>query len=300
MPIGKKKLETNKHKEFWRDTLRCVSRLSRGHVPSVPSYVPSVPWTFCPVNMNFHINHPKRPGCPWDMPNLSLGRFRAIATTKFLYVIFFIGFFLHSQLATDLAVAVSARGHIYATSLVNSTWGDTSSFVTSKCNFITRCTQRAKANLDPRVAPRVGPRGGPTSAPTRAPTRAPMTGPTRVDFRVFSPSRTPTQAPTKRPTNASSSAHKSAQFKWSRFTCPVFTCSVRRPSITKLSVFLISGMLGTCAYTDSPQRQLQGLRDKPANPGVPCCVHQTYANSFVICDCAVSCSQQIAVPCSSP
>ena len=31
---GKKK--TNKHKEFWRDTPWCASRLSRGHVPSVP------------------------------------------------------------------------------------------------------------------------------------------------------------------------------------------------------------------------------------------------------------------------
>ena len=88
---GKKK--PNKHKEFWRDTPWCVSRLSRGNVPSVPSYVPSVPRTFWPLNWNFHINRPKRPGCPWDVPNLSLGRFRGIPTTKFLYVIFFNRFF---------------------------------------------------------------------------------------------------------------------------------------------------------------------------------------------------------------
>ena len=48
---GKEK--TNKHKEFWGDTLWCVSRLSCGHVPS-PSYVLSVPRTSCPLNLNFH------------------------------------------------------------------------------------------------------------------------------------------------------------------------------------------------------------------------------------------------------
>ena len=84
--MGKEK--TNKHKEFWRDTPWFVSRLSWGHVPSVPSSVPSVPRTFCPSNVNFHINRPKRPGCPWDVPNLSPGRSRGIPTTKFLYVIF--------------------------------------------------------------------------------------------------------------------------------------------------------------------------------------------------------------------
>ena len=63
-----------------------MSRLSRGNVPSVPRYVPSVPRTFCPLNWNFHISRPKRPGCSWDVPNLSLGRFRGIPTTKFLYV----------------------------------------------------------------------------------------------------------------------------------------------------------------------------------------------------------------------
>ena len=84
--MGKEK--TNKHKEFWRDTPWFVSRLSRGHVLSVPSSVPSVPRTFCPLNVNFHINRPKRPGCPWDIPNISPGRSWGIPTTKFLYVIF--------------------------------------------------------------------------------------------------------------------------------------------------------------------------------------------------------------------
>ena len=70
-----------KHKEFWRGNPWCVSHLSHGHVPSVPSYVPSVPQTFCPFNWNFRINRPKRPGCPWDVPSFSLGCFRGIPTT---------------------------------------------------------------------------------------------------------------------------------------------------------------------------------------------------------------------------
>ena len=49
--LGERK-KTNKHKEFWRDTPWRVSRLSSGNVPSVPSYVPSVPRTFCPLNWN--------------------------------------------------------------------------------------------------------------------------------------------------------------------------------------------------------------------------------------------------------
>ena len=44
--------KTNKHKEFWRDTPWFVSHLSRGHVPSVPSSVPFVPRTLCPLNVN--------------------------------------------------------------------------------------------------------------------------------------------------------------------------------------------------------------------------------------------------------
>ena len=68
------KTKTNKHKEFWRDTPRCVSRPSRGNVPSVPSYVPSVPRTFCPLNWN----------CPHESAQtsrVSLGRPEFIAGT---------------------------------------------------------------------------------------------------------------------------------------------------------------------------------------------------------------------------
>ena len=79
---------SNKHKELWRHTPMSVSRLSPGHVPFVPSSVPSVPRTFCPLNVNLRINWPKRPGCPWDVPNLSPGRSHGVPTTKFLYVIF--------------------------------------------------------------------------------------------------------------------------------------------------------------------------------------------------------------------
>ena len=71
------------------------------------------------------------------------------------------------------------------------------------------------------------------SAPTRSPTRAPTTGPTRVDLPVFSPSRTPTKAPTKRPTNFvhPRKCPRKCPVKRSRFTCPVFICSVRRPEM---------------------------------------------------------------------
>ena len=62
----------------------CPAELSHLSRP----YVPSVPRTFCPLNWDFHINRAKCPGCPWDVPNLSLGRFQGIPTTKFLYVIF--------------------------------------------------------------------------------------------------------------------------------------------------------------------------------------------------------------------
>ena len=63
--LGKKK--TNKHKEFWWDTPWCASRLSRGHVPSVPWYVPSVPGTFCPFSIDLHIDQAQ-------MSQVSLGR----------------------------------------------------------------------------------------------------------------------------------------------------------------------------------------------------------------------------------
>ena len=98
--LGKEK-KTNKHKESWRDTPWCVSRLSRGNVPSVPSYVPSVPRRFCPLNWNFHLHRPKRPGCPWDVPNLSLGRFRGIPTIKFIYMIFVYRLFFSQEVRWD-------------------------------------------------------------------------------------------------------------------------------------------------------------------------------------------------------
>ena len=45
----------------------CASRLSRGHVPSVLWYVPSVPGTFCPFSIDLHINQAQ-------MSQVSLGR----------------------------------------------------------------------------------------------------------------------------------------------------------------------------------------------------------------------------------
>ena len=66
LDLGKKK-KTNKPTEFWRDTPWCASRLSRGHVPSVPWYVPSVPGTFCPFSIDLHINQAQ-------MSQVSLGR----------------------------------------------------------------------------------------------------------------------------------------------------------------------------------------------------------------------------------
>ena len=77
-------------------TRRGVPRLSHAHVPSVPSYVPSVPWTFCPADiLPLELEFPHKSAqtfrVSWDIPNLSLGRFRSIPTTKFLYVIFLLG-----------------------------------------------------------------------------------------------------------------------------------------------------------------------------------------------------------------
>ena len=62
---------------------RHLSRLSRGHS--------------APLNVNFHINRPKRPGCPWGVPNLSPGHSRGIPTTKFLHVIFLYRFFVRHR-----------------------------------------------------------------------------------------------------------------------------------------------------------------------------------------------------------
>ena len=42
-PLNLGKNKTNKHKESWRHTPWCASRLSRGHVPSVPVICPVCP-----------------------------------------------------------------------------------------------------------------------------------------------------------------------------------------------------------------------------------------------------------------
>ena len=72
-----------------------MSRLSHGHVPSVPS----VPRTFYPLNLNFHIYRPKRPGCPWDVPNLSLGRLWGFRPPNF-FCDFSLSVFLHIKSMT--------------------------------------------------------------------------------------------------------------------------------------------------------------------------------------------------------
>ena len=76
-------------KEIWWDTPWCAPRLSRGHVPSVPSYVPSVPGTFCPFSIDLHINQAQMSqvslGRPEFVPGTPPGH---IPTAKFLYVIF--------------------------------------------------------------------------------------------------------------------------------------------------------------------------------------------------------------------
>ena len=82
---------------LWSDRQNCShnvsQKLKRIRRLSVPSYVPSVPRTFCPLNLSFHINRAKHPGCPWDIPNLSLGRTRGTPTTKLLHIIFLCRFF---------------------------------------------------------------------------------------------------------------------------------------------------------------------------------------------------------------
>ena len=88
---GKKK--TNKHKEFWRDTPWCASRLSRGHVPSVPWYVPSVPGTFCPLSIDLHINQAQMSQVSLGRPEFVPGTPPGHPTAKFLYVIFLYRFF---------------------------------------------------------------------------------------------------------------------------------------------------------------------------------------------------------------
>ena len=96
--IGERK-KTNKHKEFWRDTPWCASRLSRGHVPSVPSYVPSVPGTFCPFSIDLHINQAQMSQVFLGRPEFVPGTPPGHPTAKFLYVIVLYRFF---SLLTDL------------------------------------------------------------------------------------------------------------------------------------------------------------------------------------------------------
>ena len=67
---------------------RDMSRLSRGH---------SVPLVLIYTSIR-----PKCPGCPWDVPSLSLGRLRGIPTTKFLYVIFLYRFFCLSLIQVQI------------------------------------------------------------------------------------------------------------------------------------------------------------------------------------------------------
>ena len=87
-------LKTNKHKEFWRDTPWCASRLSRGHVPSVPWYVPSVPGTFCPFSIDLHRNQAQMSQVSLGRPEFVPGTSPGHPTAKFLYVIFLYRFFL--------------------------------------------------------------------------------------------------------------------------------------------------------------------------------------------------------------
>ena len=95
--------------------------------------VPSVPWTcpicpgMCPVcpadilPLEFEFPHKsaQRPGCPWEVPNLSLGRFRGIPTTNFLHVIFLYRFFspylgaTHSRITFVVSVvSLKKSGHL--------------------------------------------------------------------------------------------------------------------------------------------------------------------------------------------
>ena len=89
--LGKKK--TNKHKEFWRDTPWCASRLSRRHVPSVPWYVPPVPGTFCPFSIELHMNQAQMSQVSLGRPEFVPGTPPGHLTAKFLYVIFLYRFF---------------------------------------------------------------------------------------------------------------------------------------------------------------------------------------------------------------
>ena len=76
----------NKHKEFRRDTPWCASRLSRGHVPSVPR-------TFCPFSIDLHINQAQMSQVSLGRPEFVPGTPPGHPTAKFLYVTFLYRFF---------------------------------------------------------------------------------------------------------------------------------------------------------------------------------------------------------------
>ena len=96
-----------------------------------------------------------------------------------------------------------------------------------------RRTEQAKANLDPRVGPRVAPRAGPRVdqrvRPRDRPRERPRQDPRGLIFPVFSPTRTPHESSRIVPRTHPRKCQRKCPVKWSRSTCPVFTCSVRRP-----------------------------------------------------------------------
>ena len=93
-----------------------------------------------------------------------------------------------------------------------------------------RRTEQAKANLDPTSGPTSGPASGPTSGATSMPTRAP----TRVDSPCFQPFKdSPRKLPRNIPRRRPRKCPRKRPLKWSRFTCPVFTCSVPQPTRQK-------------------------------------------------------------------
>ena len=93
---GKKKPINTKN--FGQDIPWRVSCLSHGHVPSVPSYVPSVPRTFCPLNLIVPHKSAQTSRASLGRSEFVPGTLPGLPTTKFLYVIFFIGVLLHKNL----------------------------------------------------------------------------------------------------------------------------------------------------------------------------------------------------------
>ena len=99
---GKKK--TNKHKEFWRDTPWCASRLSRGHVPICPVICP-----VCPGDRFTHKSGPNVPGvpgtsrvCPWHASGASESD-RQIPLCDFSLSVFFSPYFIFEKFCCHCA-----------------------------------------------------------------------------------------------------------------------------------------------------------------------------------------------------